>query len=96
MKKKIDISEFRPVFFKRSFSNAKALNILESNLILLILPFPHEKSLEFTNFLKEILVSFEIYKLDLKFLKVSYEIKETEFRNFVKKSSFRMQKFLEE
>ena len=58
---KIDIGEFLRAFKERGQLNGKVLDILEYNLILLE---PHEKSLDFLDFIQQILQDCEIYNPD--------------------------------
>ena len=58
---KIDIGEFLIAFEERGRLNGEVLDILEYNLILLE---PHEKSLDFLDFIQQILQDCEIYNPD--------------------------------
>ena len=92
MEKKIDIPEFCQAFCRRSELNDEVVDTLESNFILLS---PHEKSVEFSDFMEEIFSCCEAYNGDPEPFRTSYDIGETEFRDSVEKTYFRLQKFLE-
>lgn len=93
VKKKIDIGEFLIAFEERARLNGEVLDILESNLILLE---PHKKSLDFSDFIKQILVYCEIYNPDPETFRHEYELNETEFRDSIEKTYLQIKKFLEE
>jgi hypothetical protein len=93
MEKKIDITEFCDTFCRRSELNDEAVDMLNSNLILLS---PHEKSIEFSNFMGQIFDCCEVCNGDPEPLRESYEIGHTEFQHLVEKIYFSLQKFLEE
>lgn len=90
---KIDIGEFLIAFEERGRLNGEVLDILESNLILLE---PHEKSLDFLDFIQQILQDCEIYNPDPEPFKHEYELDETEFRNSIEETYLQIQKLLKE
>ena len=80
-------------FKEQNDSNTEAFNTLKANFILLS---PHEKSKQFSDFINEIsnfcYSYYEIFELDLPQETInSYEL---EFRNFMKKIHFKIQKLL--
>ena len=93
MEEKIDIGEFLIAFEERGRLNGEVLDILESNLILLE---PHEKSLDFLDFIQQILEYCEIYNPDPEPFRHEYELDETEFRDSIEKTYLQIKKFLEE
>jgi hypothetical protein len=90
---KIDIGEFLIAFEERGRLNGEVLDILESNLILLE---PHEKSLDFLDFIQQILQDCEIYNPDPEPFRHEYELDETEFRNSIEETYLQIQKLLKE
>jgi hypothetical protein len=90
---KIDIGEFLIAFEERGRLNGEVLDILESNLILLE---PHEKSLDFLDFIQQILQDCDIYNPDPEPFRHEYELDETEFRNSIEETYLQIQKLLEE
>jgi hypothetical protein len=90
---KIDIGEFLIPFEERGRLNGEVLDILESNLILLE---PHEKSLDFLDFIQQILQDCEIYNPDPEPFRHEYELDETEFRNSIEETYLQIQKLLKE
>jgi hypothetical protein len=88
---KIDIGEFLIAFEERGRLNGEVLDILESNLILLE---PHEKSLDFLDFIQQILQDCEIYNPDPEPFRHEYELDETEFRNSIEETYLQIQKLL--
>ena len=88
---KIDIGEFLIAFEERGRLNGEVLDILESNLILLE---PHEKSLDFLDFIQQILQDCEIYNPDPKPFRHEYELDETEFRDSIEETYLQIQKLL--
>jgi len=89
---KIDIPEFCIAFCKRSELNDEVSDILESNLILLS---PHANSTDFADFIEKICDYCDAYSGEPEFLRESYEIDDTQFRNSIEKTYFQLQKFLE-
>ena len=63
--------------------NGEVLNSLESNLILLK---PHEKSLDFLDFIQQILEYCKIYNPDPEPFRHEYELDETEFRDSIEET----------
>jgi hypothetical protein len=90
---KIDIGEFLIAFEERGRLNGEVLDILESNLILLE---PHEKSLDFLDFIQQILQDCDIYNPDPEPFRHEYELDETEFRNSIEETYLQIQKLLKE
>jgi len=90
---KIDIGEFLIAFEERGRLNGEVLDILESNLILLE---PHEKSLDFLDFIQQILQDCEIYNPDPTPFRHEYELDETEFRDSIEETYLQIQKLLKE
>jgi hypothetical protein len=90
---KIDIGEFLIAFEERGRLNGEVLDILESNLILLE---PHEKSLDFLDFIQQILEYCEIYNPDPEPFRHEYELDETEFRDSIEETYLQIQKLLKE
>lgn len=90
---KIDIGEFLRAFKERGQLNGEVLDILESNLILLE---PHEKSLDFVDFILQILQDCEIYNPDPEPFRHEYELDETEFLNSIEETYLQIQKLLRE
>jgi hypothetical protein len=90
---KIDIGEFLIAFEERGRLNEEVLDILESNLILLE---PHEKSLDFLDFIQQILQDCEIYNPDPEPFRHEYELDETEFRDSIEETYLQIQKLLKE
>ena len=90
---KIDIGEFLVAFEERVRLNGEVLDILESNLILLE---PHQKSLDFLDFIQQILQDCEIYNPDPKPFRHEYELDETEFRDSIEETYLQIQKLLKE
>jgi hypothetical protein len=90
---KIDIGEFLIAFEERGRLNGEVLDILESNLILLE---PHEKSLDFLDFIQQILQDCNIYNPDPEPFRHEYELDETEFRNSIEETYLQIQKLLKE
>ena len=90
---KTDIGEFLIAFEERGRLNGEVLDILESNLILLE---PHEKSLDFFDFIQQILQDCEIYNPDPEPFRHEYELDETEFRDSIEETYLQIKKFLEE
>jgi len=90
---KIDIGEFLIGFEERGRLNGEVLDILESNLILLE---PHKKSLDFLDFIQQILQDCEIYNPDPKPFRHEYELDETEFRDSIEETYLQIQKLLKE
>jgi hypothetical protein len=90
---KIDIGEFLIPFEERGRLNGEVLDILESNLILLE---PHEKSLDFLDFIQQILQDCDIYNPDPEPFRHEYELDETEFRNSIEETYLQIQKLLKE
>lgn len=90
---KIDIGEFLIGFEERGRLNGEVVDILESNLILLE---PHQKSLDFLDFIQQILQDCEIYNPDPKPFRHEYELDETEFRNSIEETYLQIQKLLKE
>lgn len=91
--KKIDIGEFCIAFEERAKLIGEVTDILESNLILLS---PHPKSLDFSDFIGDILDECEIYNPDPEPFRHEYELDETEFRDSIEETYLQIQKFLEE
>ena len=87
MEEKIDIGEFFIAFEERAKLSEEVKDILESNLILLS---PHEKSLGFSDLLEEIFDVCDMYIEDAELNDKSSEI---EFRNFIEKTYFQIQKY---
>jgi hypothetical protein len=90
---KIDIGEFLIAFEERGRLNGEVLDILESNLILLE---PHEKSLDFLDFIQQILQDCDIYNPDPEPFRHEYELDETEFRSSIEETYLQIQKLLKE
>ena len=90
---KIYIGEFLIAFEERGRLNGEVLDILESNLILLE---PHEKSLDFLDFIQQILQDCAIYNPDPEPFRHEYELDETEFRNSIEETYLQIQKLLKE
>jgi hypothetical protein len=90
---KIYIGEFLIAFEERGRLNGEVLDILESNLILLE---PHEKSLDFLDFIQQILQDCDIYNPDPEPFRHEYELDETEFRNSIEETYLQIQKLLKE
>lgn len=90
---KIDIGEFLVAFEERVRLNGEVLDILESNLILLE---PHEKSLDFLDFMHQILQDCAIYNPDPEPFRHEYELDETEFRDSIEETYLQIQKLLKE
>ncbi len=90
---KIDIGEFLIAFEERGRLNGEVLDILESNLILLE---PHEKSLDFLDFIQQILQDCAIYNPDPEPFRHEYELDETEFRDSIEETYLQIQKLLKE
>lgn len=88
---KIDIGEFLIAFEERGRLNGEVLDILESNLILLE---PHEKSLDFFDFIQQILQDCEIYNPDPEPFRHEYELDETEFLDSIEETYLQIQKLL--
>ena len=93
IEEKIAIGEFLRAFEERVRLNGEVLDILESNLILLE---PHEKSLDFLDFIQQILQDCEIYNPDPEPFRHEYELDETEFRNSIEETYLQIQKLLKE
>ena len=93
VEEKIDIGEFFITFEERAKLSDEVKDILESNLILLS---PHPKSLDFSDFIGDILDDCEIYNPDPEPFRKKYELDETEFRNSIKETYLQLQKFIEE
>ena len=93
VEEKMDIGEFLIAFEERGRVNGEVLDILESNLILLE---PDEKSLDFLDFIQQILEYCEIYNPDPEPFRHEYELDETEFRDSIEETYLQMQKFLKE
>lgn len=70
VEKKIDIGEFCIPFEERAKLSGEVTDILESNLILLS---PHPKSLDFSDFIGDILDECEIYNPDPEPFRHEYE-----------------------
>ena len=90
---KIDIGEFLIAFEEKGRLNGEVLDILESNLILLE---PHEKSLDFLDFIQQILQDCDIYNPDPEPFRHEYELDETEFRSSIEETYLQIQKLLKE
>ena len=90
---KIYIGEFLIAFEERGRLNGEVLDILESNLILLE---PHEKSLDFSDFIQQILQDCAIYNPDPEPFRHEYELDETEFRDSIEETYLQIQKLLKE
>jgi hypothetical protein len=90
---KIYIGEFLIAFEERGRLNGEVLDILESNLILLE---PHEKSLDFLDFIQQILQDCAIYNPDPEPFRHEYELDETEFRDSIEETYLQIQKLLKE
>jgi hypothetical protein len=90
---KIYIGEFLIAFEERGRLNGEVLDILESNLILLE---PHEKSLDFLDFIQQILQDCAIYNPDPEPFRHEYELDETEFRYSIEETYLQIQKLLKE
>ncbi len=90
---KIYIGEFLIAFEERGRLNGEVLDILESNLILLE---PHEKSLDFLDFIQQILQDCDIYNPDPEPFRHEYELDETEFRSSIEETYLQIQKLLKE
>jgi hypothetical protein len=90
---KIDIGKFLIAFEERGRLNGEVLDILESNLILLE---PHEKSLDFLDFIQQILQDCDIYNPDPEPFRHEYELDETEFRSSIEETYLQIQKLLKE
>jgi hypothetical protein len=90
---KIDIGEFLLAFEERGRLNGEVLDILEFNFILLE---PHEKSLDFLDFIQQILQYCEIYNPDPEPFRHEYELDETEFRDYIEETYLQIQKLLKE
>ena len=93
IERKIDIGEFLIAFEERGRLNGEVLDILESNLILLE---PHQKSLDFLDFIQQILEDCEIYNPDPEPFRHEYELDETEFRDSIEETYLQIQKLLKE
>lgn len=81
--KKIYIDEFCIAFEKRVKLIGEITDILESNLILLSL---HPKSLDFSDFIGDILDEYEIYNPNPEPFRHEYELDKTEFRDFIEET----------
>jgi hypothetical protein len=92
VEEKIDFGEFFSAFDEISKLNDEVSDILESNLILLS---PHPKSLDFSNFIGDILDECAIYNPDPEPFRCEYELNETEFRNSMEEIYLRRKKFIE-
>lgn len=55
---------------------------------------PHEKSLDFVNFIHQILQDCEIYNPDPEPFRYKYELNETEFRNSIEETYLQIQELL--
>jgi hypothetical protein len=93
VKKKISNSEFRYKFYKKSKINDEVFDLLESKLVLLS---PHEKSLDFSNLITEILDYFESSNNDSDSFTENYDSLDNEFRNSMENFYLKMQKYLDE
>jgi hypothetical protein len=90
---KIDIGEFLIAFEERVRLNGEVLNILESNWILLE---PHEKSLDFSDFIQQIFQDCGIYNPDPEPFRQECELDDTEFRDSIEETYLQIQKLLKE
>lgn len=94
IKEKITPEKFFYKFSEKIRGNGEVLNLLESKLVLLS---PHKKSLDFSDFVEEILDYCESFNDDEpsdSFIE-SYDLLDKEFRDSIEKIYFKIQKFLE-
>lgn len=92
MERKIDIPDFCIAFSRRISLNSEVVDTLESNLILLS---PHEKSVEFADFIETISDYCDSYSGEPESLRESYELDDTEFQDSIEKTYRQLQNFLE-
>ena len=94
MEKKITSGEFFSKFHQKSIENSEVVDILESKFILLS---PHEKSLDFSDFIEEIVDYCESLNNDPDFLGEDYDLSDNdnEFSDSIKEIYIRLKKFLE-
>lgn len=93
LQEKIDIGEFYIRFRERYRLSDEVKDILELNFIILS---PHPKSLDFADFIIEILDACELYSPDPEPIRFKYQFDETEFCNSIKGTYLKIQNFLEE
>ena len=93
--RKIDSFKFCIEFQKRNELNGEIFDSLEANFLLLS---PHEKSIQFSDFIIEILnfcySHFEVFESDIP--REKFDSYELEFRNSIEKVYFKIQNFLNE
>ena len=93
VKKKISTSEFFYKFDQKSKINSEVLDLLESKLVLLS---PHEKSLDFSDLINEILDYCESFNNDSDSFTENYDSLDNQFRNSMENFYLKMQKYLDE
>jgi len=93
VKKRIPTSEFFFKFSQKSQENSEVLDFLESKLVLLS---PHEKSLDFSDFINEILDYCESFNNDSDSFIENYDLLDNQFRDSIEKIYLRLQNFLKE
>jgi hypothetical protein len=93
IKKRITPGKFYSKFYQKSIVNGEVVDIRESKLIL---SSPHEKSLDFSGFIQEILDYCESYNDDPDSLGEDYDLYDNAFRDSIEKIFSQMQKYFDE
>ena len=93
VKKKISTSEFFYKFYQKSKINSEVLDLLESKLVLLS---PHEKSLDFSDLINEILDYCESFNNDSDSFTENYDLLDNQFRDSMENFYLKIQNYLDE
>lgn len=93
VKKKISTSEFFYKFYQKSKINNEVLDLLESKLVLLS---PHEKSLDFSDLINEILDYCESFNNDSNSFTENYDLLDNQFRDSMENFYLKIQNYLDE